>query len=201
MRRGSLYRIRSRAELDALPRLPVDQFRWLEGCCPQTWAQAALLEGEGFLFQMTCREDRPKALYTAPDSPVCRDSCMECFVNFAPERDGRYLNLEANALGTLHCKLGPGRAGRTALRDLGVPLPTVSARTGEGEWRLCFFVPLACVEALYGPCAFPPGSVIRANFYKCGDETAKPHYGMWNPVETETPDFHRPEFFGELELV
>ncbi|NLC78654.1 MAG: hypothetical protein GX683_02870, partial [Ruminococcaceae bacterium] len=23
-------------------------------------------------------------------------------------------------------------------------------------------------------------------------------YGCWNAVETESPDFHRPEFFGEL---
>ena len=41
---------------------------------------------------------------------------------------------------------------------------------------------------------------IRANFYKCGDKTAHPHFLSWSPVSTEKPDFHRPEFFGELYL-
>ena len=38
----------------------------------------------------------------------------------------------------------------------------------------------------------------NANFYKCGDETQKPHYLSWNPVKTSKPDFHRPEYFGKL---
>ena len=41
---------------------------------------------------------------------------------------------------------------------------------------------------------------VRGNFYKCGDKTAHPHFVSWNPVGTPSPDFHRPEFFGELLL-
>ena len=37
-------------------------------------------------------------------------------------------------------------------------------------------------------------------FYKCGDKTAHPHFLSWNPVGTPAPDFHRPDFFGELIL-
>ena len=32
------------------------------------------------------------------------------------------------------------------------------------------------------------------------DGTILPHYLSWNPIETPKPDFHRPEFFGELKL-
>ena len=32
---------------------------------------------------------------------------------------------------------------------------------------------------------------IRANFYKCGDKTAHPHYVSWAPINTPQPDFHR----------
>ena len=46
-----------------------------------------------------------------------------------------------------------------------------------------------------------PGKLIRANFYKCGDDTAYPHYGMWRPFQSDKPDFHRPEEFGEIWLV
>ena len=41
---------------------------------------------------------------------------------------------------------------------------------------------------------------VRANFYKCGDKTAHPHFLSWNPVVSSKPDFHRPECFGELIL-
>ena len=36
------------------------------------------------------------------------------------------------------------------------------------------------------------------NFYKCGDQQVVPHYLSWAPITTENPDFHRPEYFGEL---
>ena len=47
------------------------------------------------------------------------------------------------------------------------------------------------------------GNVLdfKGNFYKCGDETKTPHYGSWNPIENPTPDFHRPEGFGELVIL
>ena len=39
---------------------------------------------------------------------------------------------------------------------------------------------------------------LRANFYKCADASSLPHYLSWNPIQTEHPDFHRPEFFGRM---
>lgn len=49
---------------------------------------------------------------------------------------------------------------------------------------------------------FNPSSAnsIKGNFYKCGDKTAKPHYVSWSPIATPSPDFHRPEYFGCLDL-
>ena len=45
-----------------------------------------------------------------------------------------------------------------------------------------------------------PGIHFRGNCYKCGDRTEHPHFLAWNPVHTPTPDFHRPEFLGEMIL-
>ena len=45
------------------------------------------------------------------------------------------------------------------------------------------------------------GKTFRANFYKCGDMLSVPHYVTWNPVGTPKPDYHRPEYFGELKFV
>ncbi|MDD6236825.1 MAG: carbohydrate-binding family 9-like protein, partial [Clostridiales bacterium] len=41
---------------------------------------------------------------------------------------------------------------------------------------------------------------LRGNFYKCGDKTKHPHFGMWNPINNEFPDFHLPQFFGRIIL-
>jgi hypothetical protein len=42
------------------------------------------------------------------------------------------------------------------------------------------------------------GVAAAANFYKVGSGLSVPHYLTWNPVGTPAPDYHRPEFFGEV---
>ena len=42
------------------------------------------------------------------------------------------------------------------------------------------------------------GLVANANFYKCADDAAQKHYLSWNPIKTERPNFHQPQFFGTV---
>jgi hypothetical protein len=37
--------------------------------------------------------------------------------------------------------------------------------------------------------------LVRANFYKCGDDCDIPHYLAFSPVTTLPPGFHNPECF------
>ena len=67
---------------------------------------------------------------------------------------------------------------------------------GLQSWRVGVIIPFELIGV--DPENLP--KTLRANFYKCGDKTAHPHFLSWNPVETPQPDFHRPEFFGELRL-
>jgi hypothetical protein len=67
-------------------------------------------------------------------------------------------------------------------------------KKGNFNWTLTVDIPFS----LLGIDAHNLPASIKANFYKCGDETSVPHYVSWNPIEVENPDFHRPEFFGEL---
>ena len=52
----------------------------------------------------------------------------------------------------------------------------------------------------FGKTQFSRGEVIKGNFYKCGDKTEIPHFGMWSPIDSEKPNFHQPQFFGEMEI-
>ena len=200
MERYEVLTVARDEEIARAPLARVDSFRWMQnGYTPRTEAALVLVRDRGFLARLTSFETEPRALCRVTDGEVYRDSCLEFFVNFAPERGQAYLNCEVNALGTLHCKFGPGRAGRRALPPELVR-PSVRCERFADRWQAEIFLPLPTVCALFGRGGFAPGETLRGNFYKCGDGTALPHYGMWNPVLTEEPDFHQPEFFGELVL-
>ena len=59
-----------------------------------------------------------------------------------------------------------------------------------------FRIPLAFLRLFVPGAAFT--GAWRANVYKCGDLLPVPHFISWNPITTESPDFHRPEFFGQM---
>ena len=78
------------------------------------------------------------------------------------------------------------------------PLPKVIQ--GEGFWGYELMIPLSLIEGVYGPSRFETGSVIRGNFFKCGDETEFPHFGSYTKIDWEYPSFHRPQFFAEMQI-
>jgi hypothetical protein len=152
------------------------------------------------------RETNVKAEKVKPNEMVCEDSCVEFFVS--PSDDGIYYNFEFNPIGTALLGGGHGRndsvradvsivKGIRRLTTMGnEPFPEIS---GDIKWSLTVAIPLETffrhkVRDLRG-------KSFRANFYKCGDKLTNPHYVTWNPVGTEKPDYHRPEFFGVLKFV
>lgn len=152
------------------------------------------------------REAHVKAEKSRTNEMVCEDSCVEFFVS--PSDDGIYYNFEFNPIGTALMGSGHGRHdsaraeaslvdGIRRLTTMGdEPFTEIS---GDIRWSLVVAIPLRNffhhrVESL-------PGKSFRANFYKCGDKLSNPHFVTWNPVGTEKPDYHRPEYFGILEFI
>ncbi len=182
----------------ATPTFTVAVCNWDYPYCPAITAQT-LYTPDGFYTRMTCAETTPRAVIKEYDGLVCTDSCLEWFVDFAPEKELGYLNLECNVTGALHAGFGADRHGRRFLRDQGLPAITVSPTQYDDHWELIYFIPNELVEALYGKVP-QSGDVIRANFYKCGDLTEEEHYCSWTVIDAPKPDFHRPEAFGTLVL-
>jgi len=155
------------------------------------------------LLKYYITEKHFKAEKTRSNQMVCEDSCVEFFVS--PADDGIYYNLEFNGIGT--CLLGAGTARENSTKAdpeiiSGIRRKTslgnnpISEREGEISWTITIAIPLNVffrhkIKKL-------DGSTFRANFYKCGDMLAVPHYVTWNPVGTSKPDFHQPDFFGVL---
>ena len=73
----------------------------------------------------------------------------------------------------------------------------------DESWSLHVCLPFAMVQKYVPSFAPASGTVIRANVYKCGDETAVPHYGCHFPIDASVikePAFHVPPYFGEMVL-
>lgn len=184
---------------NAIPAAPIDHFFWLEGHTPETAARLVYVPDYGFILRMTCAETDPKAVYTRYNEPVYTDSCLEFFCDWLG--DGRYINMEMNPKGTLLSCIGSDRHARIPIAELtGGEIFPVKGEILEGSWQVTAAIPTALLCRILGVDAIPfaEGYTLRGNFYKCGDETPVAHYGMWSPVGTQKPDFHRPEFFGEL---
>ena len=199
MKTYTIQRITGVPEWDKIPALQVDNHLWLPSEQIQMTAQIAYDE-DTLYVHMCAVEPDIRAEYTAPLSHVCEDSCMEFF--FCPAADDdRYVNVEMNPNGCTHIGVGSGRADsvRVFPKDEDALFQKKTSRTENG-WELYYQIPVSFLRALFPGFCLEPGAVIRANCYKCGDRTAKPHYLSWNPVDSETPDFHRPCDFGTMIL-
>lgn len=158
------------------------------------------------LLKYYVTENYFKAEKTESNQDVYEDSCVEFFVS--PANDGIYYNFELNAIGT--CLMGTGterdnrprsdpRIISKIRRKTSAGNRPVSEITGEYSWDITLAIP---TEVFFlHEIAGLEGKTFRANFYKCGDKLSVPHYLTWNPVGTDKPDYHRPEYFGILKFV
>ena len=188
-------------------RFDVDQVNWPEGFPYAPVCAGRIARTEDALvvdFRVSGLDLRTANL--ADNQCQWEDSCVEVFIQ---DPDGSvYYNFETNALGKVLACSGPDRHHRTprpgeemshvlrfAQNDIANPAEPQDLQ-GLHNWRVCIVIPFELIGI--DPENLP--STIRANFYKCGDKTAHPHFVSWSPIGTPQPDFHCPEFFGELKL-
>ena len=199
MKTYTIKRISGTPDWSAVPALQVDEHLWLESDHIAVQAQICYDE-EALYVRMTATEPQIRAEHNGPMCMVCEDSCMEFF--FCPEADDdRYINFEINPncctyIGVRSCRED---GIRLAPKDEDALFQKQAARTADG-WQVSYRIPVSFLRVLFPGYALISGAVIRANCYKCGDLTEKPHYLSWNPVENPTPDFHRSCDFGIMIL-
>lgn len=158
---------------------------------------------EGFCLHFRVGEPDLRARYGEDNGSVWTDSCVEFFLQ--PTPDGPYYNIECNCIGTLLLGVGTGRYDRVRIpaeklratdRYASLGRTPFETRPAQGAWEVALSVPYGLFSR--HTLAPKPGDTMRGNFYKCGDELPRPHFLSWNPIRTPQPDFHRPEWFGEM---
>jgi len=172
----------------------VDKINWPEFPCPYKTTAKLLYNENGIYIQLETDEKPLLARFTNQNDTICCDSCMEFFVRLN-ENDPRYINFEFNPFGTMYMSV------RTSRFDPVFPEKdkkyfNVKSYVDDKKWVLQFCIPFEFINEIFGSHT----KTIYGNLYKCGNETVQRHYATYYPIDTEQPDYHRPEFFGEFVL-
>lgn len=189
-------------QLEQLTPFHVDNLLWGTEKSPKTYGYIGFVEGDGFYLKMICEENNPLRNYTKDRDPVCNDSAMEAFFLIPTENEKQiYVNFEVNANGAMLAQYGEGRANREFLDDSMYEAIPRCARIEEDFWTVELKISLELLEKIYGPVHLEKGSVFYCNFYKISETKEIEHYAAYHPVGTETPDFHRPDYFEEAIII
>lgn len=173
-----------------------------------------LYDDRGIYVIFKVKDCYVRCVHTVPQSPVCRDSCVEFF--FKPRLDAGYLNVEANCGGTFHCSFITDPTRTTTGFKASIPLKpswlskirnyhslpmTIEPEVTEPvEWILEYCIPVDLIEAYMGPLGTLCGQTWQANFFKCGDQTSHPHWASWASIGDEL-NFHQPDKFAPITFV
>ena len=170
---------------------------------PEVKFRIAYSKDEIYL-QFVVNENAVRAIYSDDEtSKPYEDSCVEFF--WTPGSDNIYYNLEFNAVGTLLYQGGAQRGNRHRFsnevteqirRSTNLPKQAFDTREDINTWQLTAAIPLSIFSL--GTVEPLEGRTVKANFYKCGDKLPVPHYLSWSPIGTERPNFHTPQYFGNL---
>ena len=162
--------------------------------------------GDAILLHYQVTEASVRAVALADDGKVWEDACVEFFLS--PEGNDFYYNFECNCAAKLllHGGLAGGErptASEEVLKSVkrwaSLGTEPFEERVGECTWEVALVIPASAI--FRHEIADLNGKTMRANFYKCGDNCDKTHFLSWSPIALEKPNFHCPEFFGELKLM
>lgn len=161
-----------------------------------------IARGENSLYiSFFCRGNSLRALNTQDGGPVHQDSCVAFFMK--KPHESVYMSFYFNCLGACNATRRLSQVEETEIRSdeyarirrySTVKPPAFSERRGLYSWELVVAIPFDIMEL--NPHNLP--EKIYGNFYKCADGTGHPHYVSWSPVRLAEPNFHCPEFFGEI---
>ncbi|MBN8838519.1 MAG: hypothetical protein J0I09_14755 [Sphingobacteriia bacterium] len=185
--------------MDNLQKITLEHTPWkTHSYKPLVHVAVGYAESEIYL-KFYVSEQMSRAVNKNSNTLVYEDSCVEFFVMFG---NTGYYNLEFNCIGTALVGFGKHKYDRVLL-----PVSEIEkikyvvnkeqlSFTGTSYWELTVVIPasLFCYHSIKNF----HGLRASGNFYKCGDRMEIPHYVSWSDIISETPNFHLPEYFGDI---
>lgn len=182
---------------------------WLMDFRPATMAKLCYSDKSIYVI-FNVADNYVRCLTAQTNGEVWKDACVEFFFAPSPKDPARYFNLEINCGGTI-------RWGHRDGTDLGVAsipeedvgkikichsLPSIIKKEIDSPltWFIEIAVPFELIMKYTGIRAPGQGDRWRVNFFKCAENNSRPHWLSWAAIASPAPNFHLPEFFGELEF-
>ena len=159
-----------------------------------------------FYVLFDCEDRNAYSAHTEHNSAVCRDSCVEIFISPDPCNISEYYTFETNCCGIMLNEhknylrkksewwLPAGvKTGKT-VRSM-----TVKSKQSMNRWAIELAIPFYLFNGATGKKTNPPvdGAKWRLNVMRCGDTKYK-QWGIWSENRNKTPNFHLPQYFGEV---
>ncbi len=157
--------------------------------------------GNCIFLKFYVEENFIKATTGSINGPVWEDACVEFFISF--EEKG-YYNFEFNCIGTALAGFGKEKNNREILPEEVINKINYQAIIRNSKkkklisWELTLKIPVDVF--IHHHLSSLHEKKCSANFYKCGDHLPEPHFIAWSNIQSPEPNFHLPEFFGELEF-
>jgi hypothetical protein len=191
--------------LNKLERHPLEHMLWSEASYKPRIVFSIAYSDASIFLKYYVQEKAIRITHNTDNSPVYQDSCVEFFISFNNEKE--YYNLEFNCIGTCAFEFGKGKLDRQSIpREVTSKIKRQSIVESRVEdeiavinWELTLVIPLEAF--IYHPITSLKGFQCKGNFYKCGDALPEPHFLAWQEIQNETPNFHLPEFFGNMQFV
>lgn len=195
-----------------VPALSIDQFH-LESRSRHPRTQAKLLyDSENLYVHFRVEDNHVYSVYTNYQDPVCRDSCVEFFVEPIPGKG--YFNFEINCGGAM-LLFFIADAERNPegyfMRYVRVPLDVVKQVKlyhsmpqttpvtihEPVTWTIEAAIPFALFQHYLPEFRAEAAHRMRGNLFKCGGDIGHYHWASWMPAQEEL-NFHQPDVFGDL---
>jgi hypothetical protein len=186
-----------------IPSLKIENYLWMNNNYqPKVEVKLCYSEDSIFIF-FKVFEKEITANFTQINDFVYKESCVEFFINLFPNETNSYFNFEVNAIGTIYVAFGNSKTRKELTIE---EINRIKIQSSQKEpfvgklksdyWEVKLQIPFNIMEKYYNK-KFER-KYAKANFYKCGDETKFPHFGCWNKVISDKPNFHLPEYFGDI---
>ena len=183
------------------------QFPWpVEGEQEQT--EAKMLWDDNFLYlSYKCDDKHIWAQHYDTNSTTYKDDCVELFWDPNPKDTSKrkYNMFEINCIGNLlSVYVGSGENISQRVSRIMVPhiAQTIKGTVNNDEdidegWIIEMAIRFEDYLELFNASTPKDGDMWRVGLNRCGGMTNAQH-SQWSPSQTEKPNFHRPEDFGEI---
>lgn len=183
-----------------IPKTNIEIYKWTDNDYRPKVNAALCYDKDAIYVKFWAYESEIRCIHKEHNSNVFEDSCVEFFLR--PNSDPNYINIETNALGKQLVGFGQKRADRKRIIVSDETMHTVpsvldASLYNEEMWTMEYQVSFAFLKEQYGDVNIVDDG-LRANLFKCGDFTKYVHFGMWNEIESDEDDFHKPEWFGSM---